>query len=86
MLPDTTRENARSFAEKIRQLAAQVQPDWAKKPLTLAAVVADASEFAAEDNEDRVTEWMNRAEFGLEEIRRHGGNRVLSLAAPQPVS
>jgi len=86
VLPDTTRENAEAFAEKLRQLASQVQPDWAKKPLTLAAVVADASAQASDDNEDRVTEWMNRAEFGLEEIRRHGGNRVLLRAAPQPVS
>ena len=86
VLPDTTRENAEAFAEKLRQLAAQVQPDWAKKPLTLAAVIADASAQVAEDNEDRVTEWMNRAEFGLEEIRRHGGNRMLSLPAPQLVS
>src|SRR5690348_10115118 len=86
VLPDTTRENAEAFAEKLRQLAAQVQPDWAKKPLTLAAIVADASAQASDDNEDRVTEWMNRAEFGLEEIRRHGGNRVLLRAAPQPVS
>lgn len=86
VLPDTTRDNAEAFAEKIRQLASQVQPDWAKKPLTLAAVVADASAQTADDNEDRVTEWMNRAEFALEEIRKHGGNRVLSRAAPQPVS
>jgi diguanylate cyclase (GGDEF)-like protein len=86
VLPDTSRENAEVLAEKLRQLASQVQPDWAKKPLTLGAVVADASAQFADENEDRVTEWINRAESGLEEIRRHGGNRIISLAAPQPVS
>lgn len=84
VLPDTTRENAEDFAKKLRQLAAQVQPEWAKKPLTVGAVVADAAARPADENEDRVTEWINRAEAGLDEIRRRGGNRVVSLAAPQP--
>ncbi len=86
VLPDTSRENADELAKKLRQLAAQVQPEWAKKPLTIGAVVADAAARPADENEDRVTEWINRAEFGLDEIRRHGGNRVVSLAAPQPAS
>ena len=84
VLPDTSRENAEELARKLRQLAAQVQPEWAKKPLTIGAVVADAAVRPADENEDRVTEWINRAEFGLDEIRRHGGNRVVSLAAPPP--
>lgn len=86
VLPDTSRENAEELAKKLRQLASQVQPEWAKKPLTLGAVVADAAARSSDENEDRVTEWINRAEFGLDEIRRHGGNRVVSLAAPQPAS
>jgi diguanylate cyclase (GGDEF)-like protein len=86
VLPDTSRENAEELAQKLRQLAAQVQPDWAKKPLTIGAVVADAAARAMDENEDRVTEWINRAELGLDEIRRRGGNRVVSLAAPQPAS
>ena len=86
VLPDTSRENAEVLAEKLRQLAAQVQPEWAKKPLTLGAVVAEAAARPADENEDRVTEWINRAEFGLEEIRRRGGNRVVSLGAPQPAA
>lgn len=86
VLPDTSRENAEELAKKLRQLASQVQPEWAKKPLTLGAVVADAAARPADENEDRVTEWINRAEFGLDEIRRHGGNRVVSLAAPQPAA
>lgn len=86
VLPDTSRENAEDLAKKLRQLASHVQPEWAKKPLTLGAVVTDAAQRPADENEDRVTEWINRAEFGLDEIRRHGGNRVISLAAPQPAS
>jgi diguanylate cyclase (GGDEF)-like protein len=84
VLPDTSRENAEDLAKKLRQLAAQVQPEWAKKPLTVGAVVADAAARPADENEDRVTEWINRAELGLDEIRRRGGNRVVSLAAPRP--
>jgi diguanylate cyclase (GGDEF)-like protein len=86
VLPDTSRENAEELAKKLRQMAAQVQPEWAKKPLTLGAVVADAAARPADENEDRVTEWLNRAELGLDEIRRRGGNRVVSLAAPQPAA
>lgn len=86
VLPDTTRESAEALAEKLRQLAAQVQPEWSKKSLTIAAVVADASAQFSDEDEDRVTEWINRAESGLEEVRRHGGNRTVSLPAPQPVS
>jgi hypothetical protein len=29
-----------------------------------------------------VTEWINRAEFGLDEARHHGGDTVLALATP----
>lgn len=86
VLPDTSRENAEELAKKLRKLAAQVQPEWSKTPLTVGAVVADAAARPADENEDRVTEWINRAEFGLDEIRRHGGNRVVSLAAPQPAT
>ena len=86
VLPDTSREHAEDLAKKLRQLAAQVQPEWAKQPLTVGAVVADAAARPADENEDRVTEWINRAESGLDEIRRHGGNRVVSLAAPQPAA
>lgn len=86
VLPDTPREKAEPIAEKLRQAASQVRAAWAETPLTLSAVVADASARSADENEDRVTEWINRAEIGLDEIRHRGGNAVVSLAAPQPVS
>lgn len=83
VLPDTARDKAETLANKLRQAAAQVKPSWSKTPLTLSAVVADASSRPADEHEDRVTEWINRAEFGLEEIRRGGGDTLLSLAPPQ---
>ena len=83
VLPDTPREKAEPTAEKLRQAAAQIEPSWGGTPLTLSAVVADASARAADENEDRVTEWINRAESGLDEIRHRGGNAVVTLAAPQ---
>lgn len=83
VLPDTPRDKAEPIAEKLRQTAAQVRPEWTETPLTLSAVVADASARTADENEDRVTEWINRAESGLDEIRHRGGNAIVSLAAPQ---
>lgn len=83
VLPDTSREKGEPLAEKLRQAAAQVRPAWAGAAVSLSAVVADASARAADENEDRVTEWINRAEVGLDEIRHRGGNAVVTLAAPQ---
>ena len=48
----------------------------------MSAVVAQVSSRQTDDNEDRVTEWINRAEFGLEEARQQGGNVVMALATP----
>jgi diguanylate cyclase (GGDEF)-like protein len=83
VLPDTSRDKGETLAKKLRQAAAKVQPAWAKSSVTFSAVVADASSRSADEHEDRVTEWINRAEFGLEEIRRRGGDTLLSLAPPQ---
>lgn len=83
VLPDTPRDKAEKLAKKLRQTAAQVKPAWANSTLTLSAVVADASSRPGDEHEDRVTEWINRAETGLEEIRRRGGDTMLSLAPPQ---
>ena len=82
ILPDTSYENAKGLAEKLRQIASTVQPPWGGQDLTISAVVAEATSRPGEDNEDRVTEWINRAEAGLEELRHQGGNSVVELAAP----
>jgi diguanylate cyclase (GGDEF)-like protein len=83
VLPDTTRDKAETLAKKLRQTAGKVPATWAKPASTFSAVVADASARPADEHEDRVTEWINRAESGLEELRHRGGNTVLALAPPQ---
>lgn len=82
ILPSTSLDNARSLAEKFRQIAASVQPAWGAQNLTLSAVVAEASSRPADETEDRVTEWINRAEAGLDEARQRGGNTLVPLATP----
>jgi hypothetical protein len=46
--------------------------------LTTTVVVAEAIARPDYDNEDIVTELINRAEAGLEEARKKGGNALLS--------
>jgi len=83
IFPDTALDGARTLAEKLRQAAAGVRPSWAAGPLTVSVVVAEAVSQPGKDKEDIVTEWINRAEFGLDEARKQGGNAVLALATPR---
>jgi diguanylate cyclase (GGDEF)-like protein len=82
ILPDTSIANARTLGEKLRSLAATVRPPWGNSDLTVSAIVAEASTRPGDETEDRVTEWINRAEAGLEEARQQGGNTLLALSAP----
>ncbi len=82
ILPDTAFDNAKALAEKLRQVAATVQPSWGAQDLTISAVVAQATARPGDETEDRVTEWMNRAEAGLDEARQRGGNTLVELATP----
>lgn len=82
ILPDTSLENARALAEKLRQLATGVRPAWGGPNVTVSAVVAEATARSSDDTEDRVTEWINRAESGLDDLRQRGGNALVSLATP----
>jgi diguanylate cyclase (GGDEF)-like protein len=82
VLPGTSLENAQTLAEKLRLIAASVRPSWASADLAVSAVAAEATARAADQTEDRVTEWMNRAESGLDEARRRGGNALIALATP----
>jgi diguanylate cyclase (GGDEF)-like protein len=82
ILPDTSLENARAIAEKLSQVAATVRPSWGTADFTVSAVVAEAASRLADETEDRVTEWMNRAESGLDEARQRGGNTLVALATP----
>jgi len=82
VLPNTSLDNARALAEKLRQVAATVRPSWGAPDLTVSAVVAEASSRPGDDTEDRVTEWINRAEAGLDDARQRGGDTLLQLATP----
>ena len=82
VLPNTSLEHARTLAEKLRQVAATVQPPWGGQDLTTSAIVAEASSRPGDESEDRVTEWINRAEAGLDEARVQGGNALVQLATP----
>jgi diguanylate cyclase (GGDEF)-like protein len=82
ILPDTSAESARALGEKLRQVAETVRPSWGATDLTVSAVVAEASARPGDEAEDRVTEWMNRAEAGLDEARQRGGNTLVALATP----
>jgi diguanylate cyclase (GGDEF)-like protein len=82
VLPNTFLDSARSLAEKLRQVASTVQPSWSAPELTVSAIVAEASARPGDDTEDRVTEWINRAEAGVDEARQSGGNAFLALATP----
>ena len=81
-LPNTPLEDAGSLAEKLRHAAAGVAAPWSGKEATFSAVVAQSSSRADDETEDRVTEWLNRAETGLEEVHQDSGNRLLALATP----
>jgi len=82
ILPDTSLENARVLADKLREIATTVTPPWGPQDFTVSAVVAQAASRPGDDTEDRVTEWMNRAEAGLEDARQRGGNVMIELATP----
>jgi diguanylate cyclase (GGDEF)-like protein len=82
ILPDTSLDNARALGEKLRQLAGSVRPSWGTPDLTISAVVAEASSRPGDETEDRVTEWINRAEAGLEDARQRGGDTLVALSTP----
>ena len=82
ILPDTSLENAQALGEKLRQVAATIKPSWGAQDLTVSAIVAEASSRPGDETEDRVTEWINRAEAGLDEARQRGGNALVALATP----
>jgi len=82
VLPNTSLESARSLAEKLRELSVAIQPSWGPPEVTVSAIVAEASSRPGDDTEDRVTEWINRAEAGLEEARQRGGNALVPLTTP----
>jgi diguanylate cyclase (GGDEF)-like protein len=81
ILPNTSVDDARAIAEKLIQVAGTVRPSWEGVDLTVSAVAAEATSRPSDETEDRVTEWINRAEAGLDEVRQRGGSLV-ALATP----
>jgi diguanylate cyclase (GGDEF)-like protein len=81
ILPDTPLSGARSLAEKLRKAAGSLRPPWDGMQLTTSVAIAEATARQDFDNEDIVTDLINRAETGLEEARKRGGNSIISLDA-----
>ncbi|HEV3374430.1 MAG TPA: diguanylate cyclase [Candidatus Acidoferrum sp.] len=83
VLPDTTIAGARNLAEKLRRAASGVRPPWDATQITLSAGIVEAVAKAEFDNEDIVTDLINRAEFSIEEARKRGGDTVVALETPK---
>ena len=83
ILPDTTLAGARTLVEKLRRVAARVRPPWDTGQLSVSVVVAEAITRPDFENEDIVTEVINRAEASLEETRGKGGGSLVLLEHPR---
>jgi diguanylate cyclase (GGDEF)-like protein len=79
VLPDTPLSGARSLAEKLRKAAGSLRPPWDGKQVTTSIAIAEAIAQRDYDSEDIVTDLINRAEAGLQEVRKRGGNDIISL-------
>jgi diguanylate cyclase (GGDEF)-like protein len=84
ILPDTSLGGARNLAEKLRRTAAGIRPPWDGGNVTLSVGIAEAVARTDFENEDIVTELINRAEATLEEARKQGGNTVVAFETPKP--
>jgi len=79
ILPDTPLSGARTLAEKLKKAAGNLRAPWDGVKVTLSVSIAEAIARQDFDNEDIVTDLINRAESGLEEARTRGGNEIVSL-------
>jgi GGDEF domain-containing protein len=79
VLPDTPLSGAQTLAEKLKKAAGGLRPPWDGGHLTTSVAVAEAIARQDYDNEDIVTDLINRAEAGLEEARKRGGNEIIKL-------
>jgi diguanylate cyclase (GGDEF)-like protein len=79
VLPDTPLSGARTLAEKLKKTASGLRPSWDGGQLTTSVAVAEAVARQDYDNEDIVTDLINRVEAGLEEARKRGGNEIVAL-------
>jgi diguanylate cyclase (GGDEF)-like protein len=79
VLPDTPLKGAQMFAEKLKKAVGGMRPPWDGGQLTMSFAVAEAITRQDYDNEDIVTDLINRVEAGLEEARKRGGNEIIAL-------
>ena len=79
ILPDTSLAGALALAEKLKKAASGLRPPWDGAQLTSSVAVAEAVARREFDSEDIVTDLINRAESGLEEARKRGGNEIVSF-------
>ena len=79
VLPDTPLSGARALAQKLRKATAGLRPPWNGGQLTISLSIAEAMARQDYDNEDIVTDLINRVEAGLEEARKRGGNEIIAL-------
>jgi diguanylate cyclase (GGDEF)-like protein len=79
VLTDTPLSGAQMFAEKLKKSVAGLRPPWDGAQLTMSFAVAEAVTRQDYDNEDIVTDLINRVEAGLEEARKRGGNEIIAL-------
>jgi diguanylate cyclase (GGDEF)-like protein len=83
ILPDTAASGAQNLVEKLRRAAAGVRPPWDSTQITLSAGIVEAAARQEFESEDIVTDLINRAEFSIEEARKHGGDTVIIAQAPR---
>jgi diguanylate cyclase (GGDEF)-like protein len=80
VLPDTPLSGGRTLAEKLKKAAGVLRPPWdGDVQVTTSVALAEAIARKDYDSEDIVTDLINRAESGLEEARKRGGNEIVSL-------
>jgi diguanylate cyclase (GGDEF)-like protein len=79
VLTDTPLSGAQLFAEKLKKSVAGLRPPWDGGQLTMSFAVAEALTKQDYDNEDVITDLINRVEAGLEEARKRGGNEIVAL-------
>ncbi len=82
ILPDTTLAGAHNLTEKLRRAAAAVPAPGDGMPLSMSAAIVEAAGRPDYDNEDIVTDLINRAEACLDEARKRGGDSVVALEIP----
>ena len=78
VLPNTAIPAARQLADKLRKVGAGVKPSWSQNPLKVSAAAVEAAARPDYDNEDVVTDLINRVEFCLEDARKKGGDVIVA--------